>query len=241
MTYIKGLFKSLASPLGISKLAPEQEKLKDLIWQTPAVDIKQPLENIRFVVLDTETTGLKPFGDDRVLSLGATIIEQGKVIKSKRFYELVNPNREIPAEITRLTGISQQMVSTKPQLSEVLYSFINWAEGCVLVGHVINFDLYFLNNYLKKTCGMKLKYKHLDTREIAKILVPGLTNYTLEETCAYFGISCTNRHHALNDAIYSAKLLEVFIDKLLAKGISNLENLNCYLRLSQSLLPAVNM
>ncbi len=215
----------LAQSLGLatnSHLTAEQLVLKRIICHCPQVDHQQPLRDIRFVVLDTETTGLKPKKGDRVISLGAVIVENGKVNESKSFYELVDPGRAIPGEITKLTGISQRMVAGKPDLTEVLNRFFPWAGKSVLAGHAVQFDMTFLNRHLQKTCGLKLTHKTIDTKTLARHTFPEAGSYALEEICSYLGITCKPRHHALNDAITAARLLEASITVLAQQGVCTL-------------------
>ena len=125
--------KSLDAATGFH-LNAEQRVLKKLTQLAPLADEQLRLRDQRFVVLDTETTGLRPGKGDRVTSLGAVVVENGMVNESKTFYELVDPGRNIPEEISQLTGITNDMVAGKPNLTEVLNRFLPWAGKSVLAG-----------------------------------------------------------------------------------------------------------
>src|SRR5438309_1839181 len=108
-----------------------------------------PLENVEFVVLDTETTGLRP-GPDRVIEVAGIRLRNGEVIDS--FQSLVNPNRRLPPFIVQFTGITQEMVSAAPGAAQVFPDFFNFIEGAILVGHNVGFDIgcLFLNPAWKR-------------------------------------------------------------------------------------------
>ncbi len=206
-------------------LTSEQEELKNRIRIPSNIDTSKSLNSIRFAAIDVETTGFKPHMGDKILSLGAVILENGKVNKDNSFYELINPYRNIPKTITKLTGINNQMVINKPSLIEVLPDFFSWVGDSILVGHIINFDLSFINQCLTQECGSKIKYKNIDTKEIITSLYPHFTNCSLEEICNSLGISTNNRHNALGDSIMAAKIFEFSIKELAKRGVYTLEDL----------------
>lgn len=203
---------------------------KNIIKVPANIINSKPLNNIRFAAIDVETTGFKPHNGDKVLSLGAVILEQGKVNEDDTFYQLINPSRSIPKTITNLTGISEQMVINKPSLIEILPDFFSWVGDSILVGHIINFDISFLNSCLANQSCSKIEYKNIDTREIIISLYPHFTNCSLEEICVSLGISANNRHNALGDSIMSAKILEFSIKELTKRGVYTLEDLYNFTR-----------
>ena len=87
---------------------------------------------------------------------------------------LINPGRIIPAEITALTNITNEMVRTAPPLKAVLQDFIDFVGELPVVGHNVRFDLAFLQRQ------GALKYNPvIDTRELASVLMPTLSRYNL--------------------------------------------------------------
>jgi len=218
----------------------QQKSLRKLLLQIPKISLNQRLDTLRFVIMDTETTGFDPSNGDKIISLGAVVFENGKISKKDTFYELVNPVRDIPEEISDLTGIKEQTIKNKPDLSTVLSRFISWAGKSVLVGHFIEFDLSFLNKYLINNRNARLKYKTIDTQMIAKYLFPGLESYSLEVVCSYLGITCKKRHHALGDAITTAKLFELCYQLLLKRSIFTLKDLDNCLRFKKLFIPALS-
>lgn len=230
MNIIKSMIRNNIRYSNSSQFTPNQEKLKAMTQLSSNIDTTKPLTSLRFVTIDVETTGFKATVGDKVLSLGAVVLEEGKINEKKTFYEIVNPDRTIPEHITKLTGITEQMIIDKPFLVEILPRFFSWIGDGVLVGHVIKFDISFLNHCLYQQCGSKIKYKCIDTRDLITTLYPHFTNCSLEEICFSLGIPTHNRHNALGDAIMAAKIFEFSIKELAKRGVYTLEDLYNYIR-----------
>ncbi len=163
------------------------------------------LKDGAFAVFDLETTGLRPYQKDEIIAVGATFIdrmETGKI----NFYQLVNPGRSIPQKATEITGITEKDVEDKPEIEEVLKEFMELIEGRILVAHHAAFDLAFINLKLSKLTGGSIIIPTLDTALLARCLLPEIENFSLENLCQYFNIPVEERHHALGDAIMTAKL-----------------------------------
>ncbi len=185
------------------------------------------LTEVEFVVLDTETTGLRP-GSHRVIEVAGIRIKGGEVIGS--FQSLLNPGTRLPAFIVQFTGIMQDMVNTAPKAAEILPDFLHFIDGAILVGHNIGFDIGFLG-YEARLLGYDFPIDGLDTIPLARRFLPGLRRFKLDKVAEHLKIPAANRHRALGDARVTAA---VFI-KLLAlaqeQGISTLGHLRCRLQL----------
>ena len=179
----------------------------------------------KFVVFDIETTGLSR-EEDRITEIGAIKIENRKIVE--RFSTFVNPEIEISNEITKLTGITNDMVKNAPTISEVLPKFIEFFSDSVLVAHNASFDVGFIRyniDYLKMP---SLDNTVLDTLELSKTLLPDLKKYKLNIVAEEMNVSLDGHHRALNDAQATADIFIKFIDMLIEKEIYTLENINVF-------------
>ena len=193
------------------------------------VDLNQPLLNTRFVVFDTETTGLHPFGGDEITSIGAVVIENGEVQRDLTYHQLVNPYRPIPRIATEITGITGEMVAGQPDVFEALRSFLDFARDSVLVAHNSDFDLNFINLKLRKFCKTKIQHNTLDTMVMGMSLYPSEPNHTLDYMCAKHSITVIDRHTALGDALITAELFLEFLYMLHKRSIKTLKDLYSFL------------
>ena len=181
------------------------------------------LQQLTFVVLDTETTGLEPKGGDRVVSLAGVKV-QGIVRSSRYFDALVNPGRPIPAASAALHGITDARVAAMPPLAPVLRAFLRFAEGAVLVGHEIWFDLAFLEPEAKRLGLPSIVSTHsaLDTRLMSRLVHGALPHHDLDAVASRLGVSIQGRHSALGDALATAGVLVRLLDLLRDRGITRL-------------------
>lgn len=155
-----------------------------------------------FVVVDIETTGLSYLGGDKITEIGAVKIIDGKIVD--KFQTLINPEKKITEEITKLTGIDDEMVKDMPTFDKVIPDFFKYADGSVIVGHNLDFDYKFIKFYAKD-CGYIFTNDGIDTLSLAKEVVPRLKNYKLNTVCDRFSIEFLH-HRALSDAHATAKL-----------------------------------
>ena len=156
----------------------------------------------RLIVLDTETTGIKPSEGHRIIEVGAVEILD-REITSTEFQKYVQPNRKV-GESVNIHGITDKFLINKPQFNQISDDLLSFIEGATLVIHNAPFDLGFLNNELK-IIGIKEKIENIcpiiDTLELSKQQRPG-TMHNLDALCRRFGIdtSARTRHGALLDA-----------------------------------------
>ena len=124
-----------------------------------------------YVLLDFETTGLKPEEGDKIIEIGAILVQNGQYVQTYQSY--VNPGKEVPAFITGLTGVSTAMVQGAPTIQQLLPSFSEFIKDRVLVGHNIEqFDIPFIET----ETGVKINNKTIDTLSLSKELYPGISH-----------------------------------------------------------------
>jgi DNA polymerase-3 subunit epsilon len=156
----------------------------------------------RFIVLDTETTGLEPKEGHRIIEVGAVQIENREITNTE-FHKYVQPNRTV-GDSVKVHGITDKFLINKPQFSQISDDLLSFIEGSTLIIHNAPFDLGFLNHELKLN-EVKIKIEDLcpviDTLELSKKQRPG-TMHNLDALCRRFGIdtSARTRHGALLDA-----------------------------------------
>jgi len=156
----------------------------------------------RLIVLDTETTGIKPSEGHRIIEVGAVEILDREITNTE-FHKYVQPNRKVGKSVN-IHGITDKFLINKPQFSQISSDLLSFIEGTTLVIHNAPFDLGFLNNELK-LIGIKETIESIcnviDTLELSKQQRPG-TMHNLDALCRRFGIdtSARTRHGALLDA-----------------------------------------
>ena len=184
----------------------------------------QPLADT-FVVFAIETTGLSK-ETESITEIGAVKVVDGKIID--RFSTFVNPERPIPAEITKLTGITNEMVADAPVITEILPKFLEFCQDAVLVAHNANFDTGFIRLNAERKCGIEVKNTVLDTLELSRALLPELKKHKLDIICEQLGVSLEGHHRAVNDAEATAEVFLKFIDMLVEKEIYKVDDINVF-------------
>jgi len=163
----------------------------------------------RYVALDLETTGLDP-KKDRILEIGAVLVQDGRVIDS--FETLINPRIIIPEKIIEVTGINNEMVSTAPIIEDVIEEFLKFCGEEVILGHNLIFDFSFIKRAAINN-DFDFEKLGIDTLKISKTCLKELESRRLDYLCKYFDIEDENHHRALNDAIAAKRLYEILCEK----------------------------
>ena len=143
--------------------------------------------------------------DSEIIEIGAIKIRKGGVI-SEKFSTFVKPSTKIPAEITQLTGITDEDVETGISLEDAIADFYKFTRGATLVGHNVSFDYGFIAYYGKKVGYDFSQNEMQDTYGLAAKNVKGLKNYKLKTVAEHFGVSLKNAHRAYHDAYATAEV-----------------------------------
>jgi DNA polymerase-3 subunit epsilon len=162
---------------------------------------------MEYAVVDLETTG----GDarnGRVIEVAIYIFDGEKLKDS--YSTLVNPGVSIPAFITQLTGINEDMLVNAPTFEEVADKVEDFTKDRVFVAHNVGFDYSFLRNEFKKLDRRFIR-KRLCTVRLSRKIFPGLRSYSLGKLCSQFDIPLENRHRAFGDARATTQLLKHLI------------------------------
>ena len=158
-----------------------------------------------YVALDLETTGLDS-DQDAITEIGAVKFQGQRAIET--FQSLVNPYREIPEAIQRLTGIAQSSVDRARPFGAIVGELRDFIGSLPVVGHNISFDLKFLSRH-----GLQLNNESYDTWDLASILLPYTTDYSLSGLVAELGTGHTQPHRALSDAQATHQLFVALLER----------------------------
>lgn len=203
--------------------SPLASRDEEGFWKVPeSFPSGRFLPQVTFAVVDIETTGGRP-PQHRITELAAVKVRGGKL--AGEFSALVNPGREIPWSVVRLTGISDAMVADCPDLMEVMPGFLDFVSDCVFVAHCANFDLHFVRYYAGEFLGREFDPPVLCTFKLAQRLLPQAERYNLGELAAYLGLpdGVEERHRALGDARVTAEILLRQLQMLRILGVETLE------------------
>lgn len=157
------------------------------------------------VALDLETTGLDS-KSDAIIEIGAVRFNSRRV--EDEFSTLINPGRQIPNFITKLTGITNAMVRNSPSIQEVLPQLENFVGDLPILGHNVKFDLSFMREQ-----GVFRHNDGLDTYDMASVLLPSAGRYNLGALGQHLGILIPATHRALDDAKVTHALYTQLYDR----------------------------
>jgi DNA polymerase III subunit epsilon len=183
--------------------------------------LHQPLAALHYTVFDTETTGLQPSAGDRIISIGAVRIVNGRILRQEAFEQLVDPERTVPRDSIRIHGIQPAALSGQPTLREVLPAFHRFCEDSVLVAHNAAFDMRFLE-LAGPESGVSFAHPVLDTLLLSAAAHPHDQDHSLETIAARLGVAVVGRHTAVGDAFMTAEIFLRLVALLAAKGIHTL-------------------
>jgi DNA polymerase-3 subunit epsilon len=198
----------------------------------PAADAS--LRETTFVVVDLETTGGRATASadgscDAITEIGAVKVRGGEVLGE--FATLVDPQRSIPPQIIRLTGITTAMVHDAPTIAAVLPMFLEFARGAVLVAHNAGFDIGFLKAAAEQ-CGIPwprppvLCTVRLARRVLTREEAPSVRLATLARLV---GSATQPTHRALDDARATVDVLHALIERVGNQGVHTYTDLRGYL------------
>jgi DNA polymerase III epsilon subunit family exonuclease len=166
-----------------------------------------------FVVVDIETTGLSAVYD-RVIEVAAIKYQKG--VEVDKFITLINP--QVPIYNSFIHGITNEMVKGSPIIADVMPNLLGFLEDCLVVGHNVSFDLRFIE-VNARGCGYTVKWDYVDTRSIAKKLLPKLYNYRQETVLDALGCKQSSWHRAESDARGCVNIFNFCLNTLKTQGI----------------------
>lgn len=176
------------------------------------------LDDLTFVVFDTETTGLNP-ASDSIVQIAAVRLVNNRRVEGEVFDTLVDPGRPIPLSSTEVHGISDSMVIGAPNVTEALRQFHRFARGSVLIAHNAPFDMEFLRRE-EAAIGAAFDHPVLDTVLLSAVVFGQLDQHSLDALTARLGITIPEeaRHTAIGDTVATADAFLKLVPMLKARG-----------------------
>lgn len=150
----------------------------------------------KLAFVDIETTGMRS-AYDRIIEIGILRVENNKLVKT--FHSLFNPQTRIPAEITKLTGISGADLENAPSFRSMKDEILETLSDCIFVAHNVRFDYSFLMNEFRRE-NFTFSSKHFCTVRLSRLLYPTQQRHNLDALIERFNFSCGSRHRAFDDA-----------------------------------------
>ncbi len=221
MTLLDDLSLPLRAPVRVD--APRRSARGHETRQRSFDDLGTPLFDVTFCVIDLETTGgsAERCG---ITEVGAVKVRGGECVGT--FQTLVNPGAAIPPEITVLTGITQAMVLPAPRIEAVMPTLLEFMGDAVVVGHNVRFDIGFLQAALARTDRPRLANRSIDTLALARRLVRDeVPNCRLGTLASHLRLDHQPSHRALDDALATADLLHLLLERAASLGVTGLDDL----------------
>jgi DNA polymerase III epsilon subunit family exonuclease len=228
----RALFALAHAPEGLARSLLEDVVAGDarLAWRGACVGLGEPpgrelpLEAARFVVVDLETTGLRP-GRSAICEIGAVRVEA--LLAAGTFQTFVDPGVPIPPVVAGITGIRDRDVRGAPRPRAAVSRLLAFAgEHAVIVAHNARFDLAFLDREVDSLTGRRLAAPVVDTVGLARRLLAGrVARVGLASLAHFFGTSVEPCHRALPDAQATAEILVALIGLAQERGATTVSDL----------------
>lgn len=205
-----------------------------------AVVLESRLEDLTYVVFDTETTGLTPSVDE-IVQIAAVRVVNGRRVRREVFDTLVDPKRPIPQSSTEVHGITEDMVKGAPDITEAGRRFHDFARGAVLVAHNAPFDMEFLRRH-EHHIGASFDHPVLDTVLLSAVVYGQLEQHSLDALTARLGITIPEeaRHTAIGDTVATADAFLKLISILKSRGLDTFGDVLTEVRRHGRLLKDLN-
>ncbi len=178
------------------------------------LDTKKSIKEFRisdsYIVLDLETSGLSKYKNE-IIEIAMIKIQNGEKIDS--YQSLVKPSQPIISKIEKLTGITNEMLSSAPSFSSIADDVVAFIGENVLISHNAKFDMGFLTTALEPR---KVELKCIDTLPLARKALPELENHKLETLISHYAIAKSQTHRAMDDVECTQAIFVRLCDEVLS-------------------------
>ena len=192
--------------------------------------VKRPVDipslDATYCVFDFETTGYNAGGGDTIIEIGAVLIKNGEIVD--RFDELIDPGRPLPAKITAITNITDDMLKGKANEEEAVKRFIEFFKDYPMVAHNAKFDVSFLERAYQKYNLGEFTNCIIDTLELSRTLDNGFARHSLSALVKRYNVEWDEdaHHRADYDAEGTAHVLAKMVQKMYNQNIENIKDFN---------------
>lgn len=202
--------------------------------ESQAYDSEYSITSQRYVVVDTELTGLDE-NKDSIVSIGAVKMDGRRIELGSAFHKLIKPRSSLTSESILIHGIIPSEVEKKPSIEGIIQEFLDFCGMDIIIGHFVSIDMSFINKEVRRFLGSIMQNPVLDTSLIFEYLkkkyprrelfvsYPG--EIELYELAKRFGIPFNGAHDALIDAFITAQLFQRFMPLLIGAGIRRIGDL----------------
>lgn len=180
-----------------------------------------------YVALDFETTGLNA-KEERIIEVAAIHFVNGEPADS--FVHLVNPQREIPAHITGITGISNEMVRDAPKEEELVQDLFDFIADFPLVAHNISFDFEFLMELRDRHACKDTEHVLFDTLQLSRVFLFFQPTHNLSALCEFFGMSAVGAHRAEKDTENCGRVFQDLVWEAASYPLETMSKLDAVMR-----------
>jgi DNA polymerase III subunit epsilon len=163
-----------------------------------------------YVCFDCETTGLDPKIDD-IISIGAVVIKNNKILTSQRFERFVKPKTSLEAESIKIHQIRKCDLEDAKNIDDVIDEFIEFIGNRPLVGYYLEFDTAMINKYLKPKLGINLPNEKIEVSalyydKVIGVIPQGNIDLRFDVIMKKLDLPILSKHDAINDAIMTSMI-----------------------------------
>lgn len=191
--------------------------------------LDSPLNELKVVVFDIETTGFYPDLGDQIISIGAVKMTGTKLHEDHTYYSLLKTDVPLSNEISLLTGIQQEELLNAQSARDVLLQFFKFVQSHFFVAHHSRHEQSFMQKMSWDLLRTKFEHRIIDTSFLIRLADPYIKSPPLEDICRDCGIEVKNRHHALGDAMMTAQVWAYYLLHAQKKGFINLREIYEYI------------
>lgn len=195
----------------------QKRKIKD----TKYLSLFEDSPKNEYICLDCETTGLKPRKDE-ILSIGAVLIKENKIIMRKTFNIFLKPSSNVSAESIKIHHIRPVDLENASDPKDAIFKLLDFIGSRPIVGYYIKFDIAMISKYTKKYLGIKLPNESIEVSSMYYKTKKRSSEYEFvdlkfDTIMNELDIPELGKHDALNDAIMTAMIFLKLKDKTPAK------------------------